>query len=71
MKGHRRLLTRTWMVPVAALMLIGGHIVLPYFWAHTALSATVVPGVILLMVIKHLGLLAVLFGPLRALFRRR
>ena len=70
MKGHSRLLTRMWMLPVAAVVLVAGHIVLPYLLAHTALSATVVPGVVVLMVAKHLGLLAALLGPLHAHFRR-
>jgi hypothetical protein len=59
------------MLPVAVVVLIGGHIIVTYFWAYTALSATVVSGVILLMVVKHLGLLAVLLGQLRAHIRRR
>jgi hypothetical protein len=68
MKGHSRLLTRTLMLPVGIVVLIAGHgIMLYYVSAHTALSATVVSGVIILVVIKHLGL----FGPLYALFRRR
>jgi hypothetical protein len=71
MKGHRQLLTRTWMLPMVAVVLIAVHIILPYLWAHTALSATVVSGVMLLMVVKHLGWLAVLLGPFRAYFRRR
>ena len=71
MSGHRRLLTRTWMLPLPAVVLIAGHVILPYSLSHTALSAAVVSGVIVLMVVKHLGLLAVLLGPLRACFRRR
>jgi hypothetical protein len=71
MNGHPRRLTRTWLFPVVAIALIAGHTIVPYFWAHTVLSATVMSGVILLMVVKHLGLLAVLLGPLRAHFRRR
>lgn len=71
MNGHRRWLTRTWMLPMVAVVLVAGHIILPYLLSHTALSAAVVSGVIVLMVVKHLGLLAVLLGPLRAHFRRR
>jgi len=71
MSEHRRLLTRMWMLPAAAVVLIAGHIILPYLLSHTALSAAVVSGVIVLMVVKHLGLLAVLLGPLHARFRRR
>jgi hypothetical protein len=59
------------MLPAVAVVLIAGHIVLPHVLTYTALSATVVSGVILLMVVKHLGLLAVLLGRLRVHFRRR
>lgn len=53
---------------MGALILIAGHgIVLYYVSSHMALSAAIVSGVILLVVIKHLGLL----GPAYALFRRR
>ncbi len=44
-----------------------GHVVLYSVLSDTALSTAVVSGVILLVVIKHLGLLA----PLYAFFRRR
>jgi hypothetical protein len=48
--------------------LIASHgIILYYVSSHTALSAAVLSGVTILVVIKHLGLL----GPLYALFRRR
>ena len=71
MKGHRRPLTRTRMLLVAAVVLIPAHIILPYLLSHTVLSAAVVSGVIALMVVKHLGLIGVLLGPFRAHFRRR
>jgi hypothetical protein len=72
MKGHRRLLTRPLRLSVGVVVLIASHaIILSYVLPHTALSATVVSGVIILVVIKHLGLLAVWLGPLYALFRRR
>jgi hypothetical protein len=59
------------MLPVAVVVLIAGHVILPYALSHTALSATVVSGVIILIVVKHLGLLAMLLGPVYARFRRR
>jgi hypothetical protein len=71
MKGHSRLLTRTWILLMAAVVLSVGHIVLPYLVAHAALSATVVSGVIVVIAVMHLGLLGALFGSLRAHFRRR
>jgi hypothetical protein len=72
MKGHRRLLTRTLMLSVGVVVLIAGHgIVVTYFLSHTTLPAAVVLGVMILVVIKHLGWLAALLGPLHALCRRR
>jgi hypothetical protein len=60
--------TRGWMVAVGVVMLILGHgAVLYYVSSHMALSAAAIAAVIVLVVIKHLGLLA----PLYALFRRR
>jgi hypothetical protein len=67
MKGHTRLLSRPWMLPVAVVALIAGHVILYYSLRHTILSAAVVSGVIILVAIKHLGFLS----PLYALFRLR
>ena len=68
MRGHSRLRARGWMLTVGVIVLIAGHsVVLYYFSSHVALSAAVVSGVIILVVIKHLGLL----GSAYALFRRR
>jgi hypothetical protein len=72
MKGHRRRLTRPLMLSVGAVVLIAGHgIILSYVWSSTALWAAVVAGVMMLVVITHLGWLAVWLGPWYALFRRR
>ena len=64
MTGHGGARARIWVLAVAAITLIAGHgIVLYYFSSHVALSALVVSGAIILMVIKHLGLLAAFLGP--------
>ena len=68
MRGHGCLHARAWMLPLAVIILIAGHgTVLYYFSSHVALSAAVVSAVIILVVIKHLGLL----GSAYALFPRR
>jgi hypothetical protein len=67
MKDHSRLLTRSWVLPVVVVALIIGHAIVYNILRHTKLSAAVVSGVILLVVIKHLGLLS----PLYTLFRLR
>jgi ubiquinone/menaquinone biosynthesis C-methylase UbiE len=71
MKGHSPR-GRRWILPVIAVILIGGHgIILYYFSSHLALSFAVVLGLIILLVVKHLGLFAGAFVPLYTLFRRR
>ena len=69
MMGHDHPRMRPWMlmVPVGVILLVAHSVVLYYALSHKALSATVASGLIVLIVIKHLGL----FGPLYALFRRR
>ena len=69
MKAHGHPRVRPWMLLVllGGIGLVGHSVVLYYFLSHTALSAAVVSGVIVLIVIKHLGLL----GSLYSLFRRR
>jgi hypothetical protein len=66
MKGHSGLLSRPWMLPVAVVALIAGHVIVYYTLRHTVLSAAVVSGVIILVAIKHLGLLS----PFYSWFRR-
>ena len=64
----RRLFKSSWMLAGGAVALIAAHAtILRYVLPHAALSAVVVSGVIILVVIKHLGLLGSLF----ALFRRQ
>jgi hypothetical protein len=68
MKAHSLLQGRIWMLAVIGLGLIAGHgVILYYLSSHLALSAGVVVSVILIVGIKHVGLL----GPLNALIRRR
>jgi membrane protein YdbS with pleckstrin-like domain len=57
-----------WMLPVVVIVLLAGHgVILYYLSSHVMLSAAVLSGAIILLVIKHVGLL----GPLYARFRRR
>jgi hypothetical protein len=68
MTRHSRLRSRTWLLPVAFVILAAGHGVILYlFSSHVALPASIVSGVIILVVVKHWGLL----GPVSALLRRR
>jgi hypothetical protein len=62
--AHRRF----WILPVLVVVLLAGHGVMLYYgFSHVIPSAAALSGAILLLVIKHLGLL----GPVSAWFRRR
>ena len=64
--GHKLIRGRHWILAVLALLLIAGHgFILYYASSHMALSAGIVAGVVLLVVIKHLGLLGSAFALLR------
>ena len=68
MNAHGRSRMRPWMLMVGAIGLVAGHsVVLSYGLSHAALSTAVLSGVIVVVVIKHLGLL----GSLYAVVRRR
>jgi hypothetical protein len=68
MKGHSLPRVRTGALVALAVVLMAGHgVILYYASSHLALSAGLVSGVFLLIVIKHLGL----FGPAYAVLRRR
>ena len=65
--GHNLTRGRVWIVAVLAVVLIAVHgSILYYASSHMALSAGIIAGTVVLIVIKHLGLL----GPVLALFRR-
>jgi hypothetical protein len=66
MKGHSLLPSRIWMLLSIAVVLVAGHgILLYYFSSHPVMSAAVVSGVIVVLVIKHVALLGSLYGLLR------
>jgi hypothetical protein len=68
MTGHNRILSRQWLLLALAVVLITSHaLVLRFALQHKSLSASVVAGVMILVVMTHLGLLSRLY----ALFRRR
>jgi high-affinity Fe2+/Pb2+ permease len=73
MTGHSR--GGIWVLAVLAVLIAGHGIILYYASSHLALSVGFVSGVVLLIVIKHLGLLspvyAVICRPRRIRNRRR
>jgi hypothetical protein len=72
MKGHALSHRRMWVLALLAILLIAGHgVILYYASSHLALSAGLISGVIVLIVIKHLGLLGPTYALLRRHWRRR
>ena len=67
MRQHNTMRVRAWILAVGVIIVIAGHGIFLYFASRVPLPAAVVSGAIVLVVIKHLGLL----GPVYALFRRR
>lgn len=65
---HQPARRRLWILLVVFAVLLAGHGAILYFVSsHVALSATGLSAGIILVLIKHVGLL----GPLYAFFRRR
>ena len=65
---HNRILTRPWLLLAAAAVLIASHaLILRFALQHKGLSAGIVAGLVLLVVMTHMGLLSRLY----ALFQRR
>ena len=63
MKGHMR--GRIWLALAIAVVLVVGHgVILYYFSSHLALSAAAVFGVVVVLMIKHRGLLGSLYAVL-------
>lgn len=53
---HSRMLTRPWMLLSVAVVLIFSHaMILRYVLQHKGLSASVAAGVMVLVLVKHLG----------------
>ncbi|MGO4209863.1 hypothetical protein AB4Y89_09755 [Terriglobus sp. 2YAB30_2] len=64
-KSPNRLSLRPWGWGVTAILLLAAHGLGFYFLRHLALSATLVSGLIVLAVVKHLGILRSLYAMLR------
>jgi hypothetical protein len=59
---------RFWILPFLLVVLLASHgVILYYASSHVMASGAVLLGAIILLLIKHVGLL----GPVYALFRRR
>ena len=75
MRAIFHLRCRPWLMLIILIGLVPGHAILLYLLRQTRIppagvSGAVVSCVVLLVVAKHLGLVAALLRPLRDLFRR-
>ena len=53
MRIYSALRVRTWILTVGVIILIAGHGIFLYFASHMPLSAAVVSGALVLVLIKH------------------
>lgn len=65
MTGHSRVFAGSWKL-LAGVVLLGGHAIFFHRLRHAGLSLTVMAGLILLLIAKHVGMLGAFYG----LFRR-
>jgi len=68
--------TRIWLVPSFVVLFVAAHLLLFHLLQHARVTHTLIPGALLggavfLLILKHLGLLAVLLRPISAWVRRR
>jgi hypothetical protein len=76
MNHLQHLRSRGWLLPLVAMAFVAGHLILFHVLrravpSHVTLTSTVVAGVVILIVAKHLGLLAGLFRYVITFLRRR
>jgi hypothetical protein len=67
MKVFSGIFARPWTMIAAVVILLAAHGLAFYFLRYLALSAAVVSGIVVLVVVKQIGA----FGDLYALFRKR
>jgi hypothetical protein len=60
-----RLFARPWTLVALVAILIAAHGLAFYFLRHLALSATLASGLVILIVVKHLGMFSSLYAVLR------
>ena len=70
MKERDRLLARSWVLPLGAVVLIASHVIFFNHLRHAGLSLAVLLGLALLAIAKHLGLLGSLYNQFRRRSRR-
>jgi len=67
--SHRSVF-RWWLIPVAIAIVVG-HLFVPYLFLHAGTSVAIISGVLGVMLVKHLGIGAVVLRSLSGRFKRR
>jgi hypothetical protein len=63
---HRLAFRRAWLLPLVLVLLIAGHgLILSFASSHVAVPAALLSGIVVVLVIRHLGLLRRLWEKLR------
>lgn len=70
MNVFSRIVARPWAMLVAMVILLAVHGFAFYFLRHLALSAAVVSGIVILVIVKHMGVLGSLYTLLRKRFQK-
>jgi hypothetical protein len=70
-KRHSWLRTRGWMLLPIVAVLLAGHALLPYILLHRGISAAILSGVGVLIILMHLGIAGSAIASLAALLRRQ
>ena len=71
MKRHGWPFERSWMLPVVLVALAVGHLIVPYVFVRRVLPVAIVSGLVLFIVAKHVGLVAILVAPAYNRYKRR
>ena len=67
-KAHKH---RPHVLLAGIVVLVSSPILLYYLSSHAGLPTALLSSIVILLVLKHLGVAALLLGPVYALFRRR
>ena len=71
MNERRQHSSSRWLLPLIVAALIAGPLILYAILPHTGVPLAFASGVVIAIVLTHLGVLAVVLTPVYVLFRRR
>ena len=71
MNERRQYSSPRWLLPLIVVALIAGPLILYKVLPHAGVPVALASGVVIAIVLTHLGVLAVVLTPVYVLFRRR